>query len=38
MNVPCGDGEKPNCVKQVLKKGYKQGEKVIRFAQVVVTI
>jgi molecular chaperone GrpE len=38
MNVPCEEGEKPNCVKQVLKKGYKQGEKVIRFAQVVVTI
>jgi molecular chaperone GrpE len=38
MNVPCEEGEQPNCVKQVLKKGYKQGEKVIRFAQVVVTI
>jgi molecular chaperone GrpE len=38
MNIPCKDGEQPNCVSQVLKKGYKQGDKVIRFAQVVVTI
>jgi molecular chaperone GrpE len=38
MNVPCEEGENPNCVKQVLKKGYKQGDKVIRFAQVMVTI
>jgi molecular chaperone GrpE len=38
MNVPCEEGEKPNTVKRVLKKGYKQGEKVIRFAQVMVTI
>jgi molecular chaperone GrpE len=38
MNIPCKEGEKPNCVSQVLKKGYKQGDKVIRFAQVVVTI
>ena len=38
MNFPCEEGEEPNTVKQVLKKGYKQGEKVIRFAQVAVTI
>jgi molecular chaperone GrpE len=38
MNVPCEEGEKPNTVKRVLKKGYRQGEKVIRFAQVMVTI
>ena len=38
MNVPCGDGEEPNTVKLVLRKGYKQGEKVIRFAQVSVTV
>ena len=37
MNVPCGEGEQPNCVNRVLKKGYRQGEKVIRFAQVIVT-
>lgn len=38
MNVPCGEGEKPNTVNRVLKKGYRQGDKVIRFAQVVVTV
>lgn len=38
MNLPCGEGEKPNTVKQVLKKGYRNGEKVIRYAQVTVTI
>lgn len=38
MNVPCGEGESPNAVKQILKKGYRQGDKVIRFAQVIVTI
>ena len=37
MNVPAGEGEKPNTVNRVLKKGYKQGDKVIRFAQVIVT-
>lgn len=37
MSLPCEDGEQPNTVKQVLKKGYRQGEKVIRFAQVTVT-
>ena len=38
MNLPCGDGEEPNTVKQVLKKGYRQDGKVIRFAQVTVTV
>jgi molecular chaperone GrpE len=38
MNIPCKEGEEANCVSQVLKKGYKQGDKVIRFAQVVVTV
>lgn len=38
MNLPCEEGEKPNTVKQVLKKGYKCGDKVIRYAQVTVTI
>ena len=38
LNFPCGEGEKPNTVQQVLKKGYKSGDRVIRFAQVAVTI
>ena len=38
LNFPRGEGEKPNTVKQVLKKGYKSGDRVIRFAQVAVTI
>ena len=38
LNFPCEEGEAPNVVKQVLKKGYKQGEKVIRFVQVAVTV
>lgn len=37
MNVPCEEGEQPNTVRLVLRKGYRQGEKVIRFAQVSVT-
>lgn len=37
MNVPAGEGEQPNTVNRVLKKGYRQGDKVIRFAQVIVT-
>jgi molecular chaperone GrpE (heat shock protein) len=36
--MPCEEGEQPNTVKKVLKKGYKQGDKVIRFAQVIVTV
>nr|MCI8734290.1 nucleotide exchange factor GrpE [Clostridia bacterium] len=39
LNFPCGEGEEPNTVKQVLKKGYKSKDgKVIRYAQVAVTI
>ncbi|MGN0804669.1 MAG: nucleotide exchange factor GrpE [Candidatus Coproplasma sp.] len=38
MNVPCEDGEEPNTVKLILKKGYKREGKVIRFAQVSVTV
>ncbi len=38
MNAPCGEGEEPNTVKYVLKKGYRSGDKVIRFAQVSVTV
>ena len=38
LNFPCEKGEKPNTIKQVLKKGYRKGERVIRFAQVAVTI
>lgn len=38
MNFPCEKGEKPNTVKQILKKGYRCKDKIIRFAQVAVTI
>ncbi len=38
MNFPCEEGETPNTVKQVLKKGYRNKDKVIRFAQVMVTV
>lgn len=38
LDFPCEEGEEPNTVKQVLKKGYKAGDKVIRYAQVAVTI
>lgn len=38
MNVPCGEGEQPNTINKVLKKGYRRDGKVIRFAQVVVAI
>lgn len=36
FNYPAGEGDEPNTVKQVLKKGYRAGDKVIRFAQVAV--
>ena len=36
MQVPKQEGETPNTVKQVFLKGYKLGDKVIRYAQVVV--
>ena len=38
MNSPCGENDEPNKVSAVLKKAYKQGDKVIRFAQVAVTV
>lgn len=38
LDFPCEEGEKENTVKQILKKGYRSGEKVIRYAQVAVTI
>lgn len=38
MNVPCAEGEAPNVVKTILKKGYRREGKVIRFAQVSVTV
>ena len=38
MNVPAEDGEEPNLIKIILKKGYRREGKVIRFAQVSVTI
>lgn len=38
MNSPCEEGETSNTVKFILKKGYKSGDKVIRYAQVSVTV
>ncbi|MCD8206229.1 MAG: nucleotide exchange factor GrpE [Clostridia bacterium] len=38
ISVPCGEGEEPQTIKQILKKGYRTSDKVIRFAQVVVTV
>ncbi|MGN0808039.1 MAG: nucleotide exchange factor GrpE [Candidatus Coproplasma sp.] len=38
MNIPCEDGESAGVVKYVLKKGYRREGKVIRFAQVSVTV
>lgn len=38
INLPCEEGEKAGVVKNVLKKGYKRDGKVIRFAQVSVTV
>ena len=37
MAMPATDGEEAGIVKQVYVKGYKKGEKVLRYAQVVVT-
>ncbi len=37
LNAPCEEGEVPNTVKAILKKGYRREGKVIRFAQVSVT-
>ena len=37
MSEPAADGVEPGYVKEVFLKGYKRGDKVIRFAQVKVT-
>ena len=37
MAMPTADGEESGIVKQVYVKGYKKGEKVLRYAQVIVT-
>lgn len=37
MAMPAVDGEEVGVVKQVYVKGYKKGDKVLRYAQVIVT-
>ena len=37
MAIPAGEGEESGIVKQVYVKGYKKGDKVLRYAQVIVT-
>ena len=37
MAMPAADGEEAGLVKQVYVKGYKKGDKVLRYAQVIVT-
>ena len=37
MAMPAENGEEAGIVKQVYVKGYKKGEKVLRYAQVIVT-
>lgn len=37
MAMPAGEGEDSGIVKQVYVKGYKKGDKVLRYAQVIVT-
>lgn len=37
MAMPAGDGEESGIVKQVYVKGYKKGDKILRYAQVIVT-
>lgn len=37
MAMPADEGEESGVVKQVYVKGYKKGEKVLRYAQVIVT-
>ncbi len=37
MAQPAQDGEESGIVKQVFVKGYKKGDKVLRYAQVIVT-
>ena len=37
MAVPAGEGEEEGVVKQVYVKGYRRGDKILRYAQVIVT-
>ncbi len=37
MAMPCEEGEESGMVKQAYVKGYKKGDKVLRYAQVIVT-
>jgi molecular chaperone GrpE len=37
MAAPAAEGEESGIVKQVYVKGYKKGDKVLRYAQVIVT-
>ncbi len=37
MQAEAGEGEEADCVKAVFQKGYKMGDKVIRYAKVSVT-
>ena len=37
MAMPADEGEESGIVKQVYVKGYKKGEKILRYAQVIVT-
>ena len=37
MAMPAEEGEESGIVKQVYVKGYKKGDKVLRYAQVIVT-
>ena len=37
MAMPAENGEESGIVKQVYVKGYKKGDKVLRYAQVIVT-
>lgn len=37
MAVPAAEGEESGVVKQVYVKGYKKGDKILRYAQVIVT-
>ena len=37
MAIPAEEGEESGIVKQVYVKGYKKGDKVLRYAQVIVT-
>ena len=37
MQVPAGEGEESDTVKQVFEKGYRKKEKIIRYAKVSVT-